>query len=236
MKLHKTLTVAGEPRQVVSDSIQLSLFSPGRAVFSVQSDTAALKGVVVFRCGYQATALKTWFVGYVESCTAVDKKQVRIFCRELAGVLYHRLPLALRDVTLGDTLAAITAATGVGFTLPTAATLYQQKRAPAFYNLGSGYHAMDSLAAVFNIAKPIWQQQPDGAVFVGSWDHSAWPGKPVDVPREFETSVTVSNGATIPVMPAFRPGAIYNGNVLTDVALSGLNMQLQWAANPWRDR
>lgn len=235
MKFHKKVTVAGEEYALVDDQVMLGLFTPGRARFSLQSDQP-LKGVVVFYCGYQAAALKPWFIGYVESCTQVDKKQYRIFCRELSGALYHRLPLALRDVTLAETLAAITAKTGVKFTLPTAATIYTQNRAPAFYTLGGGYHAMDSLAAAYNIPRMIWQQQTDGTVFVGSFDHSPWAGKAVTVPREYETDVAVSNGATVPALPAFRPGATYNGNILTDVALSGLEMTLHWAADPWKDR
>lgn len=237
MKLSKKITVAGVEYPLVADNIQLALFTPGRAVFSLQAGSAtALKGVVIFYCGYQAAALKPWFIGIVESCTQVDKKQVRIFCRELTAALYNRLPMALREVTLAATLAAITGATGLTFTLPTVAAIYLSNKAPAFYNLGNGYHAMDSLAAVYGINKLLWQQQTDGTVFVGEWDHSPWAAKAVTIPRDFETDVTASNGATVPVLPALRPGAVYNDAVLTDVSLSGSKMKLQWAKNPWQDR
>lgn len=236
MKLHKKLTVAGNSYPLVAESVQLSLFTPGRASFSVLADSADLKGVVVFYCGYKADNIKPWFVGFVESCTQADSKQVRIFCRELTAALYSRLPLALRNVTLKQTLAEITAATGLRFLLADVAAVYLSNKAAAFYNIGPGYHAMDSLADVFGIDRLIWQQQADGSVWVGSWNHSGWAGKTVEIPRNWETDVAVSNGATVPVLPALRPGATYNDNILTNVAITGTKMQLAWSKNPWADR
>lgn len=235
MKLHKRLSVAGKPINLIDDDIRLAMFTPGRASFSVESPTA-LTGVVVFSCGYQIDKIAPWFIGYVESCTQVDKKQQRIFCRELSAALYNRLPLALRDVTMAETLAAISAETGLKFTLPTAAAAYLANKAAAFYNMANGYYALDCLADVYGVDKPIWLQLVDGSVFVGSWDHSPMATKVVDIHRDFENEVRVANGATISAILGLRPGIVYNGSILTDVSLVGLKMQLQWSANPWRDR
>ena len=125
MKLHKILTAANRRYPLVDEAVNLNLFTPGRAAFTVQS-AEPLKGVVTFAAGYHPDNIKPWFTGYVETATQVDEKQQRLFCRELTAALFLRLPLALRDVTLAQTLAAIGQATGLEFTLPlTAKTLHQ---------------------------------------------------------------------------------------------------------------
>jgi hypothetical protein len=204
-------------------------------VFTVQH-SQPLTGVVIFSAGYKVNQVNPWFIGFVESSTTVDNKQQRIFCRELTAVLFARLPLALRDVNLQQTLAAITGTTGLEFTLPEKAKTYTARNAAAFYNLANGYHAMDNLAHVYDIEKPLWQQQSDGTVFVGSWNDSHWANKKLDIPRTWETQITSANGATVPALPALRPGAIYNGNILTAVEFAGVKMKLTWAANPWAER
>ena len=110
MKLHKKITVAAQPYPLVSEAANLNLFTPGRAVFTVQADQA-VAGIVIFSAGYNPDQVKPWFIGYVETSTQVDNKQQRIFCRELTAVLFPRRPLALRDVNLKQILAAITQAT-----------------------------------------------------------------------------------------------------------------------------
>ena len=235
MKLHKKITVAAQPYPLVSEAANLNLFTPGRAVFTVQADQA-VAGIVIFSAGYNPDQVKPWFIGYVETSTQVDNKQQRIFCRELTAVLFPRRPLALRDVNLKQILAAITQATTLEFVLPATAKTYTSQETAAFYNLANGYHAMDSLGGVFDIEKLLWQQQVDGKVWVGSWNDSHWATKSVDIPRTWETNITSANGATVPALPALRPGAIYNGKVLTGVEFSGVQMKLTWAANPWANR
>lgn len=235
MKLHKNLTVAGSRYEIVDSNLRLGIFTPGRALFTVQAE-ASLKGLVVFSCGYSADAVKPWFVGFVEACTTVDKKQQRIFCRELSASLYYRLPLALRDVDLQKTLDQIADTSGLQFVLPSGGQSYLTTKAAAFYNTANGFHAMDSLAYVFGITKPLWQQLTDGKVFVGSWDDSPWANKKVEIDRSWERQLTSHNGATLPALPALRPGALYNGSVLTDVEFTGTQMNISWSANPWADR
>jgi len=235
MKLHKQITIANKPYPLVNDNTRLGLFTPGRASFTVQANEK-LSGIVIYSCGYQADKLQRWFIGFVETSTTVDAKQQRIFCRELTAVLFGRLPLALRDTDIKNTLAAITAATSLEFIVPAGAKTYTSRKAPAFYNLANGYHALDSLATVYGYRKPLWQQQLDGKVFVGSWDDSRWATRPANLPTTWETNVTSANGATVPALPALRPGALYNDNILTGVEFSGVKMNLTWAANPWADR
>ncbi len=235
MKLHKKLSIGGKALPLIDETVHLGLFTPGRAVFTVEAVTP-LTGVVQFSCGYQINHLQRWFLGYVESSTQVGAKQLRVFCRELTAVLHRRLPLMLRDVTLEDTLTTISGLTALSFVVPEKALLYTRRPLPVFYNLANGYYAMDSLAKVYHYTQPLWQQQVDGKVFVGSWADSRWPARPVVLPQHWESSVTSANGAAVPALPALRPGALYNGAILTTVALTGLNMALTWAENPWAGR
>ena len=147
-----------------------------------------------------------------------------------------RLPLALRDVTLSQTLAAIGEITQLQFVLPKTPKTYTQRKAPAFYNIANGYYAMDSLATVYGIKKLIWRQQPDGKVWVGSWEDSPLANRPVVIENRWETQTTAANGATVPILPPLRPGVRYNGNILTSVEFSGLEMKLTWDDNPWGKR
>ena len=50
MKLRKTLYINDEPIKLVSEEIRLSLHSPGRAIFQVQSK-APLSGIVRMEIG-----------------------------------------------------------------------------------------------------------------------------------------------------------------------------------------
>lgn len=235
MKLHKLLTVGGQPYSIASDDSRLELFTPGRATYTVNHNEV-LSGVVVFSCGFDKDQLKPWFIGFIETCTKVNEKQRRIFCREMAAMLQPRLPMALRDVTLADVLLQISELTKLHFSLPSDPQGYTNRRAARFYNIAGGYFALDALADVFSIDKPVWQQQADGKIFVGSWDHSRWASRPVELPNQFESQVTIANGATLPALPALRPGANYNGSIVTAVAFSDSKMQLSWDVNPWKDR
>lgn len=233
MNLTKQITINGKPFKLTSEDVRLNLFTPGRALFNVVS-TETLSGIAVFSLGYKADALTQYFVGYIEKSTAVNADQQRVFCRELTAALNRRLPLALRACTLRDVLQEITDDSGVPFVTPQAA--YTTTRAPAFYSVGNGYHAMDSLADVYGIERFIWQQQGDGKVFVGSWADSFWAGRTVEIPVEMQKEFGASNRSVLPVLPKLRPGAIMNGSYLTGVKLEGNQMQLTWHKDPFAAR
>ena len=230
MKLHKALTIQGAEHHLVSHNVRLSLRSPGSAFFTL-STIEKPTGLVQFYCGYKLNHLQPWFTGFIETATKVNEKTYRIFCRELSAVLFYRLPLALRSVTVGGVLAATTEQTGLVFTTPEAR--YTKAVAPAFYNLGNGYQALDNLGRVFDYPKPIWQQSPSGGVFVGSWSDTASARKPVEVPSSWEV-IAAQNSATLPPLPSLRPGVLYNGAILTAVEFKGMQMQITWEQDPWK--
>lgn len=235
MKLHKQLTLNGEPLSLVSEDVRLFLFSPGTAAFNVNHQAVINGGIVQYAMGYDLSKLDVVFTGIVETCFAIDKKQQRMFCRELTKTVDRILPLALRNCTLKSVLAEISKETALKFVTPDKD--YARTPAPVFYSVGSGYHVMDALARTFQIPKMIWQQQGDGKVFVGSWDDSFFAGKPVEVPVELRSKSGVSNSATLAAVTKFRPGVVLaSGEVITNVHFSDVHMQIDWDKNPWGTR
>jgi len=234
MKLHKRLSINGADVTLNKDDVRLDLRSPGRAVFDVET-TAPVKGLVIFRAGYSPEELQQVFYGYVESAFTIDKKQTRVFCRELSATLSRLIPVALRNVTMPDVLRDIAKETGLQFISATAD--YSKKTAPAFYSMGSGYACMDSLSEVYSIPQFIWQQQGDGKVFAGSWKDSFWADKKITLSVELLASTGLANSARIPCMPKLRPGVLIEGQgYVTNVHWDGDHQNIDWDSNPWGTR
>lgn len=233
-KLTKVLTIGGKAVELNTDQVRLALSTPGRAAFTVNT-TEPLKGLVVFSLGYDPQNLVQYFCGMIENSFQIDKKQQSVFCREYTAVLNHILPLSLRNVSLNQVLAAISQETGLQFVTP--GQDYTIKKAPAFISMGNGYHVMDTLARIYRIPRMIWQQQGDGKVYVGSWDHSYWAGKAVELPVEMQASTGVANSAKIPAMPLLRPGVdLGGGRIATNVGVSDAFMEIDFESNPWGNR
>lgn len=234
MKLHKRLIIAGDAFTLNTDDVRLNLFTPGRAAFNVTA-AESLTGIVVYSVGLNPQHMQVAFRGYIENSFAIDQKQQRIFCRELPAALNRLVPLSLRNVNLKEVLAAISAETALEFVAPDQE--YSQKKAPCFYSISTGYHCMDSLARVYQVPQLIWQQQGNGQVYVGSWEHSYWSGRSIPLPTKWQDQLGVANMARIPVIPKLRPGVhLSTGNIVTQVQISGVHMNIAWAKNPWGTR
>lgn len=234
MKLHKRLSINGADVKLNREDIRLDLRSPGRAVFDVET-TEPVKGFVVFNAGYSATELEQVFYGYAESYFAIDKKQTRVFCRELSATLSRLIPIALRNATINQVLADVSKETGLQFITPDVE--YSKKTSPAFYSMGSGYALMDSLSEVFLIPQFVWQQQGDGKVFAGSWADSFWAAKPVTLPLDMINNAGMADAARIPCVPKLRPGIKLEGQgYLTNVHWDGEHQNIEWNSNPWGNR
>ncbi len=227
MKLHKVLTIGGTVYPLVKDDVRLELRTPGRASFTVQAK-APLRGLVTLDIGYNDKPLQRFFIGYVERSTSVNAVEQVLFCRELAAVLSQPLPLNLRHVDLRAVLTAISNKTGLKFRVPD--QLYTKVKAPFFYNLATGIQAMDSLARVFSIPDPIWQQQGDGEVFVGSWADSFFGSRePLQLPIELFDGYQGNESAMVAAMPGIRPGATFNqAQRIVSVSLAANQMGLKW--------
>ncbi|WP_268799078.1 hypothetical protein [Pseudomonas huanghezhanensis] len=227
MKLNKVLSINGEPFELVSDEVRLDLHNPGRANFVINSP-GQQKGLVTLDIGYNDKPLQRHFVGYVERCTTSSSQEQVLFCREVAAILTHPLPMGLRHVNLRDVLTEVSKKTGLRFRVPDAP--YAKVKSPYFYSLAAGIQTMDSLAPVFNIPDFIWQQQGDGDVYVGSWADSYWGSKPaLQLPVELFDQYQGNQSATVAALPGLRPGATINqGERITSVTLAGTEMAIKW--------
>lgn len=227
MKLHTVLRISGIEHDLVKHDVRLDLATPGRAQFTIKS-TAPVSGLVTLDIGYNDSPLQRHFIGYVERSTSVNQVEQVLYCRELAAILAKPLPLNLRHADLRTVLAAIGEQTGLRFRVP--AQAYASTKAPFFYSLASGFQAMDSLARVFSIPDLIWQQQGDGEVFVGSWEHSFFGVRsPLQLPVELFNNYQGNQSAVIAALPGLRPGATINqGERVTSVALVGTDMAIKW--------
>ena len=227
MKLHKVLTIGGVVYPLISEDVRLELRTPGRATLTIQA-AAPVKGLVTLDIGYNDSPLQRHFIGYVERSTQSNAIEQVLFCRELAAILANPLPLNLRHADLSTVLAEISQKTGLGFRVPDRG--YAKVKVPFFYNLASGYQAMDSLAKVFGIANFMWQQQGDGEVFVGNWADSFFGARsPLQLPIELFNGYQNNQSAMIAALPGLRPGALINqGERITNVTLTGNQMAIRW--------
>lgn len=237
MKPLYRITVADDEYPIEQHNVSLDLHSPGRAFFTVEADND-LAGIVIFRAGYSPNTIN-YFYGYVETCTAINDKQRKLFCRELTAALNTTIPISLRHPTLKGVLAKIASQTGLAFQTPDNDT--SKTPIAHFYHSGGGYYAMDCLAAAYQIEKFIWQQQGDGRVFVGSWDDSDWAKKnTLTIPAKQLIKQASNTSGQLPMVPRLRPGAAATiagqAVTITGVTLTGDSMTISWDKNPWSER
>lgn len=227
MKLHKVLSVGGQPLPLVADEVRLDLRAPGRATFTVKAP-GPLRGLVSLDIGYNDRPLQRHFLGYIERSTAANSEEVVLFCRELSAVLAGPLPMGLRHVSLQEVLAEVSRQTGLTFRVPDSP--YARTKAPFFYALAAGFQTMDSLAQVFSIPDFLWHQQGNGEVYVGSWDDSYWGARaPLQLAAELFDDYQGRQSALLPALPGLRPGATLNhGERVTSVTLTGNQMAIKW--------
>jgi len=204
VKILKELTVADNERKIVSESVVLDLTAPGRAVFVVIADGAAVGDPVRFRLGIDGgTAL--WFSGYVESCRRIDRKQLRLVVREYSALLSRRWPMAQRNTTARRVLAELSNRTGIAFRLGASAAEWIDRPIAHFFNIGTGYAILELLGRHLEISDFLWQNQPDGSVFVGSGTELAGAATVLKFPAMFFTQLSAT-GADCPCLPDLRPG------------------------------
>jgi len=228
MRLLKVLTVSGNQSPLVKEDVRLELSAPGRANFTVIADES-LSGIVTLDIGFSSDkSLKRWFTGYIEKSIKVSKTEQLLFCRELSASINRTLPLNLRHLSLKDLALNMSEKTGLSFNLPDRP--YTTKPVPYFYNVGGGYHALDSIGLVFQIPNYIWQQQGNGEIYLGDWHDSFWASRPIVLPENLLTGHSSNEAADIPAMPPLRPGIRFNDQFyIQSVSLSDSTMRLTWS-------
>lgn len=231
MRLIKQVSVNGVAQQLVDDQVRLDLATPGRAMLTLVANDAIKAGKLVsYEVGYsQQASLQRWFLGAVERVVPMGDKRVKCFCRELSAALINDISIQLRHVTLREVLTHINQVTGLNFSTPDVA--YANTKVPNFYNVTTGYNAMNTLGRVFNIPDFIWQQQGNGVIYVGSWADSRWATiKNMVLPQKLFDQQQASQSARVAVLPQLRPGMSVNGNRLSEITLKGNHMELVWSS------
>lgn len=222
MKLIRRLSIGGTEYPVIEDRVILELSAIGRAEFTINSNGAdiANKSAVSFSVGYsQHDGLQQIFEGYIEDVTKVDAKKVHIFCREWLGALAYSIPLSLRHPDMKEVLGIVTEKTGIQFSVPDED--YATKKIPNFVNIGSGLHLLKAIGEVFEVDDFIYQQQGDGVVYVGSWQHCRWNGRDVDIEDHHFDEQISNKSARLAISPVLRPAVVLNGKRLKSIEYSG---------------
>ena len=116
---------------------------------------------------------------------------------------------------------------GIRFVTPNAE--YITKPVPCFYHHGTGISVLQQLGKVFNISDYIFQQRPDGQIYVGSWQDSGWAKSEINDFAEHPIKVKSSTMGELITIPKLRPGLKLNGRYITEVTLSGNKQQITWS-------
>jgi hypothetical protein len=224
-KLTKSLTINGQQvTAIVNENVKLGLFSTGRATFTIVSESEP-SGLVELHIGYNVKQLTPYFLGVIESKHKTGERWL-ITCRELIGALSFSASIAIRFATAKMVLDKLSEL-GITFVTPNAE--YINKKAPCFYHTGTGLSVLQQIGKVFNIADYIFQQRPDGQIYVGSWSDSGWATSEINDFAEHVINVKSSTSGELIAIPKLRPGIKLNGRYITEVVLSGNKQLIKWS-------
>ncbi|CDH06078.1 conserved hypothetical protein [Xenorhabdus bovienii str. oregonense] len=227
MKPLNRLSLSGDEVHLVDANLMLELSSCGRGFITAETGTDYTGKLVRLDVGYTDLILR-WFTGYVERSQPAQNGYQRLFVRELVGVFDRLWPCSFQHPTLRQMTDWLQAHSGLTFTLPEAP--YTDKPVPHYTHNGTGYQLLASLGQIFSIEDYIWHQLPDGSVYLGSWAHSMFAGKPVKIPNEFSQHQSAGNTMTLPMIQSLRPGVVVNQQRLNKVNLNNENMVITWEA------
>jgi hypothetical protein len=227
IKIISKLLIDGKPYQYSHRDIKTSLTQPGRASFSVISDTP-LKGVVSYKIGYAGGSLVDFFSGYVENCESVNNGKQEILARHFTATLSKIVPISIRHASLTKVLEAITEQTGLVFKVLPGPHL--EHITPGFYSVGSGLHCLDNLGQVFGIQNYFWTQTPTGAVLLGNYLETKQAANVVPLPKGFIQNIQSTQQGTTPPVPNLQAGAIIAGRgIVKTVQLVNNQMVITWS-------
>jgi|GEM_PF-225045 len=224
-RLTTVLIIGGEPVvNIINNSVQLDLFSPGRASFVVTCEHEP-KGIVELHLGYRVDKLQPYFMGVIESKYQSSGRWY-LTCRELLGALSLPANMAIRFATMKDVLDQLSL-TGLQFIYPDAGYLNQP--VPCFYHQGDGISVLRQLGKIYQVPDYIFQQRPDGKIYVGSWHDSGWAKSVITDFSEHPIKPISSSKGKLIAIPKLRPGLKLNGRYLTEVTLTGNKQVIRWS-------
>ncbi|KAB0292027.1 hypothetical protein F2P58_02535 [Vibrio fortis] len=210
--------------KVKSHRIVFSENTPGRCELAIEG-SPELNTIIAVDLGWGSDISRVFF-GYIERVQPIERGWSKVFCRELAAILYEPINIIMRHPTLMQLLSEVTNKTGLQFVVPEKA--YSKTAISCFYSDGNGYRVLDELAQAFSIDDLLWQQQGNGQIYVGSWKDSFWADKSVTIPNELMTNHTANKSVKIPAIPKLKPGVVVNGLRLIGVEFEGTEAKLTW--------
>nr|WP_239033088.1 hypothetical protein [Pseudoalteromonas luteoviolacea] len=208
---------------VINKQVQLDLNSAGRARFEVVTEAEPI-GLIELHLGYEVSNMTPYFLGVIESKHFANGRWY-LTCRELLGALAYQNPFSLRHPTITQVLEALDE--HIEFVTPNAD--YMQIKVPMFCHAGTGIDALRQIGRVWQIPQFIFQQKPDGKVYVGSWQDSRWPIVSIDDFPEHSVKAMSSNTGELVAIPKLRPGLKLNGRYIQEVTLQNDRMQIRWS-------
>jgi hypothetical protein len=208
INLVKRLELAGKEQPLVSAEVRLALSGIGQGTFHVRGAEPVESGVLARFTMAADGQLYPVLLGAVTDVARLADGLRRVRVRELAAALEAPAPLALRHVVPAPVLAALEEATGVPFLVPSTGE-YLRRRQAYFYSQGSARAALEQMAAVWEVPRPVWAQLPDGRVYWGDWAASPFNAATLVVPPALVTERDDLGGAlALPALPALRPGMV----------------------------
>ena len=204
--------------------IVLQANTPGTCQITVNKSVEKLSHVAV-DLGW-GSMIDRVFIGYVERVMPTVNGWYTLFCRELSAALSFNYSVMLRHPTLKQVLAELTKQSGLEFVIPEQA--YANTSIPCFYADSSGFAMLDNIGRAFKINDFIWQQQGNGKIFVGSYTHSFWQDKPIQIPKNLMTGHQAGYIANMPAAPMIRPSVTANNERITKVEFKETNMTINW--------
>ncbi|KZN61565.1 hypothetical protein [Pseudoalteromonas luteoviolacea] len=224
MRLSDSLHIGGlSVTTVINKQVQLDLNSAGRARFEVITELEPV-GLVELHLGYEVSNMKPYFLGVIESKYFANGRWY-LTCRELLGALAFSKPFSLRHPTIAQVLDELDE--NIEFVTPAAD--YMQIKVPMFCHAGTGIEALREIGRVWQIPHYIFQQRPDGKVYVGSWQDSRWAQLTINDFPEHSLKASSSTTGEVIAIPKLRPGLKLNGRYINEVTLSNDRMQIRWS-------
>lgn len=238
MKITSVLNINNTAVHEIKKLIRLELKTPGRAIFHLKTNTAPLAGQLIESAMQLGdNEARTVFLGFVETVTPLQDGVFTIVAREAAAALNRPMAISLRHCTVQQVLEFISEKTGLDFVVPDSE--WQKNDLPRFQHTGGGYGALDNLLRVFEVPNGIWQQQPDGRIYVGELEKSITGGKAIAVQSELISNMS-NNGGDLPAMPRLRPGVKIQISgqdfYITGMDITDNTMRLQWDKNPFSEK
>ena len=233
MKITTLVNISEKPVTLISQSIRLEIDTPARGILNIKTDEQIERGQLVevaMQLGNEQAHYV--FVGFIESITPSHTNGYQILVRELAALLNRRVAISLQHCTAKDIVSEISAQTGAHFVLPDSA--WTKKDLPRYQHIGGGYSALDYLLRAFDVQSPIWQQQPNGTIYVGELEKSLMGSKAINIESEVFSNIGIAGGE-LPTMPRLRPGIKIkiNGHEkqIASIDINNEIMRLGWVEN-----